>query len=480
MARQGWGRHTTVATGSDSGDQVSVNAWNADIDKDGMLGFTGETIASATSVTPTNSTIILSGSTNVSTIAQGNSAEYDLLYVFTSGTVTLVNTASPSTAGDIKLLANVNKDLSSTIPTILIRKGTAWYEYGGGITNSLNDIGDVVITSVGNEDVLAYDTATSKWINQTADETGRVTAGSTTTFTNKSIDLTDNTLTGTSAELKTAISDETGSGALVFATSPTLITPVLGTPASGALTNCSFPTLNQSTTGNADTATTSTNVTVADESTDTSCNVLFTTAATGDLPPKSGTNLTFNSNTGILTATGFAGPLTGNVTGNASGSSGSTTGNAATVTTNANLTGGVTSVGNAATVVTNANLTGDVTSTGNATTLGTVAVAKGGTNTTSYATGDILYASASTTLAKLAVGSNTHVLTLAGGVPTWAAPSGGGAHTQQQWTVYTTHTPTAAVADTSAYMFTRKIDTNNDGLYITLWKNGASQEVQIA
>jgi hypothetical protein len=255
MARQGWGRHTTVATGSDSGDQVSVNAWNADIDKDGMLGFTGETIASATSITPTNSTIILSGSTNVSTIAQGNSAEYDLLYIFTSGSVTLVNTASPSSAGDIKLLANVNKALSSTIPTILIRKGTAWYEYGGGITNSLNDIGDVVITSVGNEDVLAYDTATSKWINQTADETGRVTASSTTIFTNKSIDLTDNTLTGTSAELATAISDETGSGSLVFGTSPTLVTPALGTPASGALTNCTFPTLNQSTTGNAATST---------------------------------------------------------------------------------------------------------------------------------------------------------------------------------------------------------------------------------
>ena len=51
------------------------------------------------------------------------------------------------------------------------------------------------------------------------------------------------------------------------------------------------------------TATTATNVTVADESSDTSCNVLFTTAATGDLPPKSGTNLTFNSSTGDLTAT---------------------------------------------------------------------------------------------------------------------------------------------------------------------------------
>tara|TARA_B100000131_G_scaffold80015_1_gene76767 strand:+ start:971 stop:2236 length:1266 start_codon:yes stop_codon:yes gene_type:complete len=56
-------------------------------------------------------------------------------------------------------------------------------------------------------------------------------------------------------------------------------------------------------TGNAATATTATNVTVADESSDTTCNVLFTTAATGDLAPKSGTNLTFNSSTGELEST---------------------------------------------------------------------------------------------------------------------------------------------------------------------------------
>ena len=41
----------------------------------------------------------------------------------------------------------------------------------------------------------------------------------------------------TSAQLKTVISDETGSGALVFATSPTLVTPALGTPSSATLTN---------------------------------------------------------------------------------------------------------------------------------------------------------------------------------------------------------------------------------------------------
>jgi hypothetical protein len=43
--------------------------------------------------------------------------------------------------------------------------------------------------------------------------------------------------TPSSANLISAITDETGTGALVFATSPTLVTPALGTPASGNLTN---------------------------------------------------------------------------------------------------------------------------------------------------------------------------------------------------------------------------------------------------
>jgi hypothetical protein len=44
--------------------------------------------------------------------------------------------------------------------------------------------------------------------------------------------------TPTSANLASAVTDETGSGLLVFATSPTLTTPVLGTPSSGTLTSC--------------------------------------------------------------------------------------------------------------------------------------------------------------------------------------------------------------------------------------------------
>jgi len=44
--------------------------------------------------------------------------------------------------------------------------------------------------------------------------------------------------TPTSANLAAALTDETGTGANVFANSPTLVTPALGTPASGVLTNC--------------------------------------------------------------------------------------------------------------------------------------------------------------------------------------------------------------------------------------------------
>jgi hypothetical protein len=44
--------------------------------------------------------------------------------------------------------------------------------------------------------------------------------------------------TPSSANLRAAMTDETGTGLLVFATSPTLTTPILGTPTSGTLTNC--------------------------------------------------------------------------------------------------------------------------------------------------------------------------------------------------------------------------------------------------
>ncbi len=51
---------------------------------------------------------------------------------------------------------------------------------------------------------------------------------------------------------------------------------------------------------------------------------------------------------------------------------------------------------------------------------GVLPLGNGGTGFSTYTQGDLLYASAANTLSKLAVGGNTTVLTVAGGVPTWA------------------------------------------------------------
>ena len=59
-------------------------------------------------------------------------------------------------------------------------------------------------------------------------------------------------------------------------------------------------------------------------------------------------------------------------------------------------------------------------------TTGTLAISRGGTNITTYSTGDILYASAANTLSKLNIGSTGEVLSVsAGGVVEWTAPTTG-------------------------------------------------------
>ena len=62
MARQGWGRHTTVVTGDQGSAQVSKNEWNADLNETGMLGFDLETkTLSSDALTPLSTANIVAG-----------------------------------------------------------------------------------------------------------------------------------------------------------------------------------------------------------------------------------------------------------------------------------------------------------------------------------------------------------------------------------------------------------------------------------
>lgn len=71
-------------------------------------------------------------------------------------------------------------------------------------------------------------------------------AGGTVAYTSDKLSAFAST---TSAELRGVISDETGTGSLVFATSPTLVTPILGTPTSVTLTNANGLPLTTGVTG---------------------------------------------------------------------------------------------------------------------------------------------------------------------------------------------------------------------------------------
>lgn len=144
-----------------------------------------------------------------------------------------------------------------------------------------------------------------------------------------------------------------GTGSYVKTISAILVTPNIGTPSAGNLANCTFPTFNQNTTGSAAKWTTPRNL--AGNSVDGSANVAFVnkfivqgTTDTG----LSGAQFLGTLTTGILKNTTTTGVLTIAGPSDFPILNQSTTGNAATVTTNANMTGDVTSVGNATTLTT--------------------------------------------------------------------------------------------------------------------------------
>ena len=264
----------------------------------------------------------------------------------TASVVTLTAPTITGVVGGTQTSATITTLATTTVNGTTLNGGTLALA-AGSITDSSGAI------SFGNENLTTTGTITGALA--TAAQTAITSVGTLTALQVDNININGNAISSTAG---TDLTIAPLSGQQIVLDGTIIIDAGVVTGATSITSTAFVGDITGDVTGNADTATAlatartiggtsfdgsaniavalasvGTAVTVADESSDTTCFPLFATAATGDLPPKSGSNLTFNASSGLLTATLFAGALTGNVTGNASGTAATVTGAAQTAIT---------------------------------------------------------------------------------------------------------------------------------------------------
>jgi len=456
MARKAIYKHATqVDTNTypdDGSSPVGSNEWNEAPDAEGMLGFSPQTATitiSSGALTVTDSVTIAAAETGttdtIDTIAITNTSEYDLLYLFADAgdTITLTNTSSPSVSGQIRTVSNANETLSTTSPTILIRKGNYWYGYGGGVVNALNDVGDVTITSASQYQTLVYNG--SAWINNSPDKLFYVckNAGGSTIEKGKFVYISGyNTL---NSYIEVSLADNTSASTM----------PAFGITMEAISAGSTGKVLQQG-------KMTGLNTDGIAEGT-----ILYV-GTSGDWVTTKPTGTALIQNVGIVLKDNAS---DGHIHVGGSGRSNDIP----------NIPDGKIWIGNASAVPTAVTPSGDVTiSNAGVTTVTDLTIS-------SEAQGDILYFNG-TNWVRLPAGTSGKVLQTngTGANPSWETASGGGAtivHTYTN-TTNTSYTGTASsfgtvgVGDRDIYI--KKIDANNEGVFTKIWKNGSAVEVQIA
>ena len=242
---------STAGTLNTSASSIPILSATGTIDKwlVGNLQLTGNAISS----TNTNGDITITpngtGKTVISNVYIGDTSTTLLEYIYDAvgGTITAGTglTSTVSDVGNTTTLSITNTGVTagsygsgSAIPVLTINaQGQVTAASTASIATTLNIAGDTgtdavslltdTLTFVGGTGITSTVNAAGTSVTFDIDSTVATLTG-TQTLTNKTINLANNTLTATSAQIAAAVTDETGSGSLVFATSPTLVTPVLG------------------------------------------------------------------------------------------------------------------------------------------------------------------------------------------------------------------------------------------------------------
>jgi len=171
--------------------------------------------------------------------------------VTTTGTQTLTNKTISGGSNTLSNIANASLtnstisgiSLGSNLSALTISTGLSGTSYNG--SSAVTIAIDSTVATLTGAQTLTNKTLTSPTL--TTPVLGTPSSGTLTSCTGLPVSTGISGLgtgvatflaTPSSANLIAAVTDETGSGALVFANTPTLVTPVLGTPTSGTLTNC--------------------------------------------------------------------------------------------------------------------------------------------------------------------------------------------------------------------------------------------------
>ena len=296
-----------------------------------------------------NQTIAASGGTQVypgAGVAVSNGAAWTTSYSTSgSGTVLALTTSPNFTTPNIGVASGTSVTLGvvSTSQGSIVLNNTSANNVTIRSSNSTSAgyTFTLPVNAGTNGYILSTDGAgTTSWINNTGGG-GTVTSinvsGGTTGLTATGGPITGSgtiTLAGTLAVANggTGTTTSVGTGSVVLNTSPTLVTPLLGTPASGNLANCTFPQLNQNTSGSAGSVVNA---------------VTFNNAGAGGVSGSTfngSATLTVSYNTigaPSTTGSGASGTWGISITGNANTSS-SCSGNAATASTASATTAAVT------------------------------------------------------------------------------------------------------------------------------------------